>query len=88
MAETGRPQWWLIGVAAVLAAFFLYQSIGLAASVGLCLAALVGPPIYRFLRARNPAKGPTVRCLICGEALPNTARQCKHCGGASWTVKN
>jgi len=83
-----RPQWWLMGVAAVLAALFLYESVGLTAAAGLCAVSIAGLAVYRFLRARNPAKAPSVRCLTCGEILPSTARQCKYCGSASWTVKN
>jgi len=80
-------RWWLIGVAAVLAAVMVLESLGLMAGIAagsVCLAGILG---YRFYRARNPSKGPAVYCLRCGELLPATARQCKHCGSASWTMR-
>ena len=78
---------WLIAVAAVLAAVVVVESVGLMAGVGLGSACLVGIFGYRLYRARKPVKGPTVYCLRCGEALPATARSCKHCGSASWTMR-
>jgi Flp pilus assembly protein TadB len=78
---------WLIAVAAVMAAVVVIESVGLMAGVGLgsvCLGGIFG---YRFYRARNLAKGLTVYCLRCGEALPATARGCKYCGSASWTMR-
>jgi hypothetical protein len=83
-----RPQWWLMGVAAVLAALFLYESIGTMGVAALSVAAIVGYAVYRLRRGRSRTKGPMVRCLTCGETLPSTARQCKYCGSASWTVIN
>ena len=62
-------------------------SLGLVAAAGLgaiCGAAVLG---YRFYRARNPPKRPAVYCLRCGEQLSPTARQCKYCGSASWTMR-
>ena len=87
MSVMGGVRLWLIAVAAVLAAVVVVESVGLMAGVGLgsvCLAGIFG---YRFYRGRNPAKGPAVYCLRCGEALPATARSCKHCGSASWTMR-
>jgi hypothetical protein len=83
---TDKPRWWLIGVAALMAAIFLSQSIGLEAFLLLGLGALAGFAGYRFYRSRNPAKAPAVRCLVCGETLASTARECKYCGSARWTV--
>src|ERR1035438_9745583 len=39
---TDRPRWWLMGVAALMAAIFLYQSIGRAGAVMLTVGALAG----------------------------------------------
>jgi 4-amino-4-deoxy-L-arabinose transferase-like glycosyltransferase len=83
---TDRPRWWLIGVAALLAVVFLYESIGSTGAMVLFVVALAGFAGYRFYRARNPGKGHSVRCLTCGETLSPTARQCKYCGSARWTV--
>ena len=80
-------RWWLIGVAAMLAAVMVLESVGLMAGIAVgsvCLAGILG---YRFYRARHPAKGPAVYCLRCGELLRPTARQCKYCGSASWTMR-
>jgi hypothetical protein len=77
-----------MAMAALLAFLFLAQSIGQAAAAMLSAASLAGWTGYRFFRARNPAGAPAIRCLTCGETLSATARQCKYCGGASWTVKN
>jgi len=87
MSLMGGVRLWLIAVAALLAAVVVVESVGLMAGVGLgatCLAGIFG---YRFYRARNRAKGLTVYCLRCGEALPATARGCKYCGSASWTTR-
>jgi uncharacterized OB-fold protein len=73
-------------VAALVAAIFLYQFIGLmgaAVLVALTIAGMVG---YRFYRSRRPARRAGVRCLTCGETLASTARECKYCGSARWTV--
>jgi len=88
MVAMGGKQWWLVAVAALLAALMLAASVGIEA--GACLAAAAGAAalVYRFLRARRQAKGPVVYCLRCGETLPSTARQCKNCGNASWSMKN
>jgi len=83
---TDKPRWWLIGVAASMAAIFLYQSIGLAGAMVLVVATIGSFAGYRFYRSRNPAKAAAVRCLTCGETLPSTARACKYCGSARWTV--
>jgi hypothetical protein len=56
---TDRPRWWLIGVAAIMAAIFLYQNIGLVGEivlVGAFLAGLAGRRVYRSrLRTRTVA---------------------------------
>ena len=83
---TNRPRWWLTGVAALLAAIFIYQSIGEGGAIVLCLGSLAGFAGYRFYRSRNPAKAAKVRCLTCGEILSSTARECKYCGSARWTI--
>ena len=80
-----RPRWWLAGVAAFMAALFLYQNIGLTGELVLAGAVLVIFAGYRY-RRRSPAAPPAVRCLTCGEALSSTARSCKYCGSARWTV--
>jgi hypothetical protein len=85
---TDRPRWWLIGVAAVMAAIFLYQNVGLAGTLVLGVGTLVAFAAVRWYRLRNPPQAPQVVCLVCGEALASTARQCRHCGSARWTVKN
>jgi hypothetical protein len=81
-----RPRWWLMGVATLMAAIFLYGSIGLWGAVVLVVGAISAFAIYRVYRSRRPAKAPGVRCLSCGEALASTARECKYCGSARWTV--
>ena len=68
-------RWWLVVVAAVLAVLMVEQSIGLEASVAVAAAIAAGALGYRFYRARNPKKGPTVYCLGCGKTLPSTARR-------------
>ena len=78
-------RWWLIGVAAVLAVLTLVDSIGLMAGVALASVCVAGLVAYRFYRAKNPVKGPSVSCLRCGQSLSLTATQCKYCGSASWT---
>ena len=83
---TDRPQWWLIGVAAFMAAIFLYQSMGPVGAIALAVGSLASFAGYRFYRSRNPAKAPPVRCLTCGETLSSTARECKYCGSARWTI--
>jgi hypothetical protein len=77
-----------MGVAALMAAIFLYESVGRAGAVALCAGSFAGFAGYRWFRSKNPAKAASVRCLTCGETLASTARQCKYCGSASWTVKN
>jgi hypothetical protein len=81
-----RPRWWLIGVAALLAAIFVYQSIGPVGAAVLAAGSLAGIGGYRWHRSRRPARAPGVRCLTCGETLASTARECKYCGGTRWTV--
>jgi hypothetical protein len=83
---TDRPRWWLIGVAVLVAGIFLYESIGMVGA-GLLVAGFgLGTMGWRLYRKRVPAKGPSVRCLSCGETLASTARECKYCGSARWTV--
>ena len=81
-----EKRYWLIGVAALMAAIFLYDSIGPEGVMVLAGGALVGFAGHRFWRSRNRAGGSGVRCLTCGEMLAATARSCKHCGSARWTV--
>ena len=81
-----RPRWWLIGVAILMAAIFLYQSIGMAGAAVLVVGSIAGLAGYRFHRTRKPGKSTGVRCLTCGETLASTARECKYCGSARWTV--
>jgi hypothetical protein len=81
-----KPRWWLIGVAALLAAIFLYQSTGPVGAVVLVAGSLAAIAGYRWYRSRHPGRAPGVRCLTCGEALASTARECKYCGGTRWTV--
>lgn len=88
MADAPRTTpWWLTVVAAVMAFLFLAGSIGEGAAAALCAVSLAGFAGYRFYRGRMPAQAPANRCLTCGETLSATARQCKYCGSASWTVK-
>jgi hypothetical protein len=81
-----KPRWWLMGVAVLMAAIFLYQMIGLAGSIVLVAGALLVYAAYRFYRSRHPGKSGVVRCLTCGETLAPTARGCKYCGSTRWTV--
>ena len=83
---TDRPRWWLIGIAELLAALLLYQSIGAAGAAVLVAGSLVAFAAYRFYRSRNPVRAPLVRCLTCGEILSSSARGCKSCGSTRWTV--
>ena len=82
-----RRQWWLGVVAALVAAVYLFDSVGYAAGVGLVVVTVAGVIGYRWYRRRNPPPDPVVRCLRCGEALSRTARNCKACGSASWTLE-
>jgi uncharacterized membrane protein len=75
-----------MGVAALMAAIFTYQSIGLVGAVVLLVGAVAGFVGYRWYRGRNPIKAAAVRCLTCGETLASTARECRYCGSARWTV--
>jgi hypothetical protein len=83
---TDERRWWLIVVAALMAAIFTWQSIGEFGAIVLCVGSLAAFGSYRWYRSRNPASAPAVRCLTCGEILASTARQCKYCGSAKWTV--
>jgi hypothetical protein len=75
-----------MGVAALMAAIFTYESIGLVGAIVLCVGSLAGFMGYRWYRGRNPAQAAAVRCLTCGETLASTARECKYCGSARWTI--
>lgn len=77
---------WLVAVAALMAALYLYQNVGLEGALLLAGGFAVGTVAWRLSRRRVPVKGPGVRCLSCGEALAETARSCKYCGSARWTV--
>jgi hypothetical protein len=83
---TDRPRWWLMGVAALMAAIFLYESVGLVGAMALLVGTIAGSIGYRFYRSHRAGKAVGVRCLTCGETLPSTARECKYCGSARWTV--
>jgi hypothetical protein len=88
MMAMGGKRWWPIAVAALLAVLMVRDSIGLV--TGACLAAAIGAGVLgrRWYRTRHGARGPAVYCLRCGETLPATARQCRNCGSASWSMKN
>jgi hypothetical protein len=75
-----------MGVAALMAAIFTYQSIGLVGAMVLGAVVIAGFGGYRFYRSRRRLKAGAVRCLTCGETLASTARACKYCGSARWTV--
>ncbi len=83
---TDRPRWWLMGVAALMAAIFVYQSIGLVGTIVLVAGTAASLAGYRLYRSRHARGATAVRCLTCGETLASTARQCKYCGSARWTV--
>lgn len=83
---TDRRRWWLMVVAALTAAIFLYQSIGLPGAMVLLVGSVAGLAGYRWYGSRNPPKAAAVRCLTCGETLASTARECKYCGSARWTL--
>ena len=78
----------MIGVGALLTILMVRESMGLAAGAGLAGGLAAGVLGYRFYRRCYPAKGPEVYCLRCGAVLPSTARHCKVCGSASWSMKN
>jgi hypothetical protein len=80
-------QRWLIALAALMAAVMLLQTVGPEAAAGLVVITIAGTIAYRRHRARNPRQGLTVYCMKCGEALSATARNCKYCGSASWTLR-
>ena len=75
-----------MAVAVLMAAIFLYESIGLTGALLLVAGFVVGTIGWRLYRKRVPVKATPVRCLSCGEALASTARSCKYCGSARWTV--
>jgi hypothetical protein len=82
-------RWWIVAVAALLLLIItVHQSIGLATGAGLAVAICAGIAGSRYYRQRHPAKGPEVYCLRCGKTLALTARNCKFCGSASWSMKN
>ena len=66
-----------------MAAIFLYESVGLVGAGLLVVGFAVGTVGWRVLRRRKVAG---VKCLTCGESLASTARECKYCGSARWTV--
>jgi Flp pilus assembly protein TadB len=88
MEEPLKRQWWLAVVAAVLAAFVVYDAVGLTAGIALLVLTLAGIGVYRYARARKFPQTAAVYCLNCGQKLPATARQCNECGSASWSYKN
>jgi len=85
MDPSSKRQWWLIGVAALLAAIFLRDAFGSWAAVGLIAAAIAALAGYQWADRKRPS---TLRCLRSGEVLNPSARQCDSCGGASWKWKN
>jgi len=88
MMAMGEKRGWLVAVAALLAILMVGGSVG--SEAGAWLAAAIGAAALgrRWYRARGGARGPVVYCLRCGETLAPTARQCKFCGSASWSMKN
>jgi hypothetical protein len=85
MDSPQKRRWWLIGVAALLAAIFLRDAFGswtAAVVIAASVAALAG---YHWSKGKKP---PAPRCLNCGEALNPRARQCASCGSARWTLIN
>jgi hypothetical protein len=78
---------WFILIAAFLAALMLIQSVGIEAAAGLVVVTIVGVIAWRAWRKRHPPAPPTNFCLRCGATLPLTARSCKQCGSAAWSVK-
>ena len=80
--------WWIIAVAAVMAALTLVNTVGWEIAVALAAAVITGAAGYRWYRARHPERPPGVVCLRCGSNLAATARSCPHCGSAQWTWKN
>jgi len=68
----------------------LIQSIGVEAAAALVVATVIGTIAWGWYRKRHPAPPhalPEHYCLRCGAALPITARSCKQCGSAAWSVK-
>jgi energy-coupling factor transporter transmembrane protein EcfT len=53
---TEKPRWWLIVVAALMAAIFLYQNIGLMGEIVLIAGIAVGSVGYRIYRSRQRAR--------------------------------
>jgi hypothetical protein len=81
---------WIILIAALLAALMLIQNVGIEAAAALVVATIVGAMTWRWYRKRHPAPPtdlPEHYCLRCGANLPVTARSCKQCGSAAWSVK-
>jgi hypothetical protein len=82
MDQKRKPQWWLIGVAALLAGLMLRDSFGSWAAGGLVAVSIAAVAGYEWSRR---AKHDAPRCLKCGEALAIGAHRCDSCGSASWT---
>jgi hypothetical protein len=81
---------WIILIAALLAALMLIQSVGIEAAAALVVAMIIGTIAWRWYRQRHPAPPPALPehcCLRCGANLPITARSCRQCGSAAWSVK-
>lgn len=81
----GKPRWWLIITAAVLAVLTLFYYTGSWVMVGLFFAALAMFVAWQTMRAR---KRSSHACFRCGAELNPNARQCNSCGSASWTIRN
>jgi len=93
MDDLSKRRWWLIAVAALLAALMLRDSFGGWIGGGLVALGIVAVAGWEWSRrgksSARPTGGPRPTwCLKCGEALPAGARQCEACGSASWTYKN
>ena len=83
-----EKRWWIIAVAALLTVLMVADSIGLVAGAVLALGIGGGVIGYRAYRRKRPERGPEVYCLRCGATLASTARSCRECGSASWSMKN
>ena len=80
-----RKQWWVMGMAAVLAALLLLYNTGSWAAFGLCVLAIAALLVWHSSRTQKPR---SIACVNCGEKLNPNARQCTACGSASWRFKN
>lgn len=79
-----RPRWWIYVGALVLVAF-LFSLTG-SLLITAISAALLGLLAVYLVRQPNPPKAHY--CRQCGETLNRNARQCQHCGSASWSIRD